>query len=164
MGMKTRVLAAALTVAGLAGLAMTDPVDILSVVNAQPTEATQFRCVLSGGRTLYRGDNPEVARERCMAYALYGTWFSPPTDVATYLEMNVAGDILRKVVLNGLCGVETPDNGIIWQGSQDVPADVTTVQIPAELLKPGTCFAVSAFDTSGNESEKSTPMCLVEAK
>jgi hypothetical protein len=44
-----------------------------------------------------------------------------------------------------------------------VPAGTTRLPIPLDLVKPGTCFYVTAYDTSGNESAPSAAICLTEA-
>lgn len=52
-----------------------------------------------------------------------------------------------------------------WREVARVPHDPTTKKqtwrVPAELVKPGACFYITAVDKSGNESRPSYPICLI---
>lgn len=131
-----------------------------------------YECSLSDGRVIYQGINKTTALKRCAGYALsgiinYAGTVEPITRVAKYIQRPVLpGTVAAEIVFNGICPVVYPPSAAIeWKGVvTTTAANVTSAAIPALLLKEGNCFAVTAVDTSGNESEKSNALCLVAAQ
>lgn len=128
-----------------------------------------YSCRLNTGRALYSGDNRTVAISRCVSYALWGESFftdDEPVSVATYFEDNSAGGLgIKSVVMNGICDKPEESSSVEWEGViATVPADANNIQIPIQYVQPGKCLAVTAFDTSGNESEKSPAICFTIAE